>query len=87
MAGVPSTSLQDGIRLCQPVALSSRPGFSTAMPSEPVVPQTGETATCGAQLAHSVKAQTLTLTQRRCVCPKGDERSRNALRKKRHRTI
>src|SRR2546430_8166347 len=47
VAGVPSTSLQDGIRLYQPVALSSRPGFSTAMPSEPVVPQTGETPIVG----------------------------------------
>src|SRR5262249_27744795 len=57
VTGVPTTSVQDGIRLCQPVALSGRPEFSTAMPSEPVVLQTGETAACGAQLAHSVNAQ------------------------------
>ena len=57
VTGVPITSVHDGIRLCQPVALSSRPEFSTAMPSEPVVLQTGATAACGAQLAQSVNAQ------------------------------
>jgi hypothetical protein len=33
VAGVPITSVQDGIRLCQPVALSGRPEFSTVMQS------------------------------------------------------
>jgi hypothetical protein len=56
VAGVPITSVQNGIRFCQPIALSGCPEFLTAMPSEPVELQTGATAACGAQLAQSVNA-------------------------------